>query len=798
MRTGVPVIDEYEIDATSGAAADVPGAAAGRYARLHAPRPPSSSLQSGTFIPLPERFAVWSQGILRSAGFPIGGLLELGDAEYAAAVDRSLQAGESPQAAVVARADERQAELLRRIARRGDFQEAMTWQNPDLVEPMIVKLARLGPDAPHNHRLRKRQRLVANYWARYCAKNETIGFFGPVNWFSLRTGGETLRMRPGKATAGYGELFLEPWAIDVLAATLAADPEVRPWVAPRRHPTVHVSGAHARTMAEPLELSPAQARLMALVDGERLARAIAAEYGATPEEVYAELEQLATMGLLLWDLEPPLIHNAERELRARLDAIGDVAVHKRATEKLDRLERARDELAGYRDVDDLISLHHSLEREFTALTGVDPMRRPGQTYGGRRLTYLECARDVELSFGPQVLESCAEPLSLLLLSARWFMGEASRRVRAVFSEAFDTLGVDSAGLSDLVFASADKLFTPGDRPVDHLAHEFVARWRAILDLDTAARQMNFTSDELREKVEEAFPSRAPDWGFAWTHSVDLLIAARGPEAFARGEFQPVVGELHVGYCPFETPVFAWSHPDPDELRAMLAAVIPDDRVMLSPVKDFPRVAARLYPWVNNDRDWWLCVSPFPTRGTERLLPLCGLEVRRDGDRLVAGMSGGDTWFDIADVHGTWLMYEFMDVFKQVMRGYDHTPRVVVDTTVVFRETWSFRVADLDWISVRSDPEHFRAARRWRRDRELPEIVFASVSSESKPVYVDFRSEVQVASLARVLRAATESGDASVTFTEMLPEPEQSWLADEAGERYTAELRLLFVDRETDG
>ncbi|WP_431899017.1 lantibiotic dehydratase [Nonomuraea sp. bgisy101] len=783
-------------EATTGMVPDASGTAAEPLARLDAPSPQASSLPPGTLLPLPGGFTVLSQGVLRSAGFPIGGLLELGDADYAAAVDRRLDEAGGDLDAVVARAGARQAELLRRIARRSDFQEAMAWQNPDLIEPMIITLGQSGPDTPNNHRLRKRQRLVANYWTRYCAKNETIGFFGPVSWFGLRSSGETLRMRPGPALASHGELFLEPWAIDVLAATLSQDPEVRPWIAPRRHPTVYVSGTHARTMAGPVELSADEARLIALLDGGRAAREIAAEYGSDPAEVYAELDRLAAKGLVLWDLEPPLVQNAERELRRRLDAIGDAKVRERATEKLDRLEQARDALAGYRDVADLLRLYRSLEREFTTLTGVDPMRRPGQAYGGRRLAYIECGRDVELSFGPQVLESCAVPLSLLLTSARWFASEAARQVRAVFSEAFDALGVETVGLAELVFACADKVFVPGDRPVDHLAKEFVARWRAVLDLDTDAHVVTRAGDEIRPQVEETFADATPSWGFAWTHSVDLLIAADDAEAFARGEFQPVIGELHVAYCPFEMPVFAGGHPDIEELRATLATVIPDSRVLLSPVKDYPRVAARIYPWLHDEHDWWLCVSPFPPRGSDRLLPLCGLEVRREDGRLVTGLPGADRWFDIADVHGTWLMYEFMDVFKQVVKGYDHTPRVVVDNTVVFRETWSFRVAELDWISVRSDAEHFLAARRWRREHELPEIVFASVSSETKPVFVDLRSEVQVANLARLLRAVAVNQDASVTFSEMLPGPEQSWLADSEGNRYTAELRLLFVDRAT--
>jgi hypothetical protein len=757
-------------------------------------------LAPGHFIPLPGGFHLWSQGGLRSSGFPISGLLELGDAEYAAAVDRWLdEPGDGTRQALdaeAARAATRQAALLRQIARRADFLEAVTWQNPDLVEPMIVALGQMGADAPNNQRLRKRQRIVAKYWARYCAKNETIGFFGPVSWFDFRSDGEPLRMEPGPALVRRSELFLEPWSIDALAASLCSDPEVRPWVAPRRHPTVYFSGTHARTFGGPVELDQDEARLIALVDGHRVPAEIAAEFGTEPGGVHEALDRLAAKGLLIWDLEPPMVQHAERELRKRLEVIGDAKVRDRVTGVLDRLEAARDALVGYRDAHDLRRLYEHLEHEFTRLTGVDPARRPGQAYGGRRLAYVECARDVTLSFGPQVLHSCADPLALVLTSARWFVHEAAQRLRALMLEAFDAMGAEVVDFKELVFSRADKIFVPGNRPLDHVINEFAANWRAILGLDTDAHTVTHTSDALRGQVEERFGGAYPSWGSAWTHSIDLLIAARGAEEFARGEFQPVIGEVHMAFCPFEAPIFAWAHPNIEDLRTMLATVVPGSRVMLTPVKDYPRVTARTYPWLNDARDWRLCVSQFPPRGADRLIPQCGLEARRDGDKLVVGLPGAAEQFDTIDIQGAWMLYDMMDVFKQLVRGHDHTPRVVVDSLVVLRETWSFPVAELDWVSARSDPEHLVAARRWLRDRGLPEILFASISSETKPVFVDFRSEVQVSNLAQLLRTDAETEGASVTFSEMLPAPEQSWLADAAGNPYTCELRLVFADGHT--
>jgi hypothetical protein len=73
---------------------------------------------------------------------------------------------------------------------------------------------------------------------------------------------------------------------------------------------------------------------------------------------------------------------------------------------------------------------------------------------------------------------------------------------------------------------------------------------------------------------------------------------------------------------------------------------------------------------------------------------------------------------------------------------------------------------------------------------MPRRVFALAAGEPKPVYVDFDSRAPVTVLARFVRAGAEG---AVRFTEMLPGPDQTWLVDAGGRRYTSELRLTAVD-----
>jgi hypothetical protein len=84
---------------------------------------------------------------------------------------------------------------LRAVASDRRFREAVTWQNPAAFANAVVKVAEASPAKPS--KARQREEIVASYWQRYCAKNDTIGFFGPLAWGLIETEGPPLRARSG-------------------------------------------------------------------------------------------------------------------------------------------------------------------------------------------------------------------------------------------------------------------------------------------------------------------------------------------------------------------------------------------------------------------------------------------------------------------------------------------------------------------------------------------------------------------------------------------------------------------------
>jgi hypothetical protein len=123
--------------------------------------------------------------------------------------------------------------------------------------------------------------------------------------------------------------------------------------------------------------------------------------------------------------------------------------------------------------------------------------------------------------------------------------------------------------------------------------------------------------------------------------------------------------------------------------------------------------------------------------------------------------------------------------------------VTIDRMVVAREAWRFTAADLAFAAEKSEARRFVRARAWRDTHELPRYVFVVSPAEPRPFYVDFDSPVYVNILAKAARRAARTAPGSrLTVTEMLPDPEHSWLTDHTGARYCSELRFVAVDQTT--
>jgi Lantibiotic dehydratase, N terminus len=203
-------------------------------------------------VPLTGDWALWRDFAVRSAGFPLEGLSVFGG-EY-------------------------ESHRLAKVAGDPAFAEAVIWQSRSAYRTALAKIA--GSDGGSGSRRRQRDGVVAGYWQRYCAKNDTVGFFGPLAWGRIRDDGLALAVRSGALVASR-QVHFESWCLEALMAAVGTEAVVPL----NRRPEVE--------LREQLEAHGDAAALAAL-DRVEAARQRVAEASA-PDELLAALDSFDSL-----------------------------------------------------------------------------------------------------------------------------------------------------------------------------------------------------------------------------------------------------------------------------------------------------------------------------------------------------------------------------------------------------------------------------------------------------------------------------------------------------------------------
>ncbi|MFH8753576.1 lantibiotic dehydratase [Streptomyces rimosus] len=767
---------------------------------------------------------LWRDVLLRGAGFPARLVTELADPALPRTAD-ALLGGTASADAYRAAFDKAVAHLsgvIRRTAADSRFREAVAWQNQALVATCLDKAAR---GEPRNRRGRGHEETIVSHLQRYALKNDTIGFFGPVGWAvwtepdaadAAERGGGRLQETPGPRFLRRREVYFESWAIDTLAEALARDPAMTRWLFPCRDPALLVAdGLARRPWSSPLPLTPQQATLLTACDGNRPAAELACELtGAgrpyrTESDLVTELTGLRDAGLITFGLEGPVEMRPETTLREKLTGIGDPAVRERALAAMDGLLDARADVgraAGAPDA--LVAALGALNAEFERVTDQPAVRLHGQTYAGRTVVFEETVRDVRVELGTALRDELAAPLGLVLDSARWL----ANRIAAEYAAYFMRLHHDWTArnpeadlpLAELLELAGPRLayMGPLPAPVRTAVQDFQRLWRRVLGeaaRHEAGEPVQLASQQITDPVRKAFPATRPAISTAVHHAPDVMIAAPSQEAVRRGDYLAVLGELHVAFNSLENRTAVEHHPAPEQLRARDTADHGGRRVYMVPPKTdwWISISNRLTPptaMPAHDTVYWSTRNPcmYPPG---RFLALADLFVHPGkGPETLEVRDGAGTFrAPLLEVLSEPLAGVIINSFRP-LPAVRHRGRITVDRLVVARETWTLPVAELTWATLRNEPERFLAARSWRADNALPDRLFAKTPGETKPVFLDLTSIPLVNLFARAARRTLQdSPEATITLTEVLPDTDQTWLTDHAGERYASELRIIAVD-----
>jgi hypothetical protein len=698
-----------------------------------------------------------------------------------------------------------QTEALRQLARNPMLQEAIIWQNRQAFETAVQSIACENGPSPRNQRQRNHEELIANYAQRYCLKNDTIGFFGPVAWGRIEPGSRMLDLSCGPSLTKRRQTYFENWAIDRIASSLSLLEGMDWWIAPRLVPDAFIEkGMLQRSDFSPIALSELEQAVLSGCDGKALPEEILHEIHNDPRfshcsqtDLRAVLKAKADESVLVWRFLVPVEVNSEIALRRQLLRVGDPELRTTAINHLDKLEAARREVDGAAGDPILLDrAMRSVELVFEEITNMPGSRNPGTTYGGRTVLYEDCQRDLGIQITPGLLSPIVPALSLLLKSLRWFMQSTALEFQRLFTQTYRELVAQSSGsvrLQDWWNYTEPRLLNASS--LSHIEKLFRHKWNDILAIGQQDSTIQLKSDDLNEKVEQLFPDLGPGYYPVRYFCPDLMLAAQDEEAVRRGDLLYVLGEVHAGKNTLCHAALVEQHPNRQELVEATQWDLAASCFKILNTQTDPATTVRTSDGVLRPADYFLATTADAVAPSGHdSHPISGLVLNeRDAAIEVVSIADGRR-FHILEAFSD-LLFAFVMNKASWIPPLRHAPRVLIDKLVIHRETWHFRKSELEFAGKKDEASRFLATRRWMKSHALPQKAFAKSALEVKPFFVDLESPVLVELFCRAIRRLNSSSSENdeLIFSEMLPGPQQLWLRDAAGASYTSELRFAIVD-----
>jgi hypothetical protein len=639
---------------------------------------------------------------------------------------------------------------------------------------------------------------------RLAVKNDTYSFFGPVGWAAIDDGDEHVRQTTATTLVARSGVYFEGWAIDALAARFDRDGLLTRWAAPRLATGVWLGddGLYtARTGA--IAVTDVERRVVGACDGVRTVDeigALIADLTAAPierHELLAVLAGLEAKGLIVRKIEVPSQLHPEDDLARRLRSIGDPSLRDRYVDALRSLVEARDRVANCEgDPDRLERALELLHAVFTQVTGRRPTRRHGQTYAARSVVYHDCRRSGAVVFGRPLLDKLGEPLAIVLDAARWLIGEVALSVNGVLRDCYVRHRPPAGAMSAEAFIEAARRTLWSESGRERFAAiegRFQAAWREVLGepIVDGPSEQRYDVAAARRRASRVFVPRRDGWGLARYLSPDVMVAADGPDAFARGDCTFVLGELHCSNTA-RWSMFTAQHPALDELQAAVEHDM-DGRVSL--ITQVPKQTwlARMSTLLVPPTFWrYESGADLPNGPACRRLPAGSLMAIDDGRTIRLRARDGSFECEAIEVFGDVLSPMTSGIASRVQPARAHAPRIVLGDLTIGRESWDLTPADMPFLAETDRIQRFAHITAWRDAHAMPRWVFYKPPHEPKPIYLDFDSPLYVDVFVKLMKRAGRDAAASVRIAEMLPRADQTWLVDADGRRYTSELRLVTV------
>lgn len=660
---------------------------------------------------------------------------------------------------VYTEADWQSTEKLRSVVERPEVAEAVLLSNPDAYRNMLRPM--LSHDGPLTSRRRRARRQLYTYVQRFCAKNETVSFFGPMAYGTVLSGG-SIDLRTDQPRRR--RVFLSHWAGRALSRAIARDSRILPDLVFHRTLAGDISPLPDSTDRAVAAAARAVFRQLDSLGSTLRSVARATELPAT--DVARALRVLLASGAVdvglghgPYDLEPL------RTLRGQLLALPPTPSREAWLNRVDALESCRDALETGAP-DDKEQLIAALENAFTAATGEPARRAAGATYADRAVFFEESSSPFALQVGSDLVKQWQERLCGLL-EACVAHGQATQRsaaaaVRAALGEVGRTDLDDYAARATATFTTPGSTFVVGHAPPYRADN-----WQTEI---SALQQQAAGTDGDRYAL------------------IDLCVKAPDADGLRDGEL--VVARVH--HHLLVRSWLATMHPDPDRFAADADEWVAEQEGRLVGF-DFGRRNKGYYRFPG--REVAMRAASWTDSYHPGLLRPGDLTVATDDDgiRLLDPVGESVTAYLPLNDFAKYAPFAALShpqvahpVFAANHEASGELPEIHVNGVVCQRARWSLDTRQLD----RPTPDaRFLELRRIAR-RTGQRFLYCRSARERKPYLVDLASPLAADLVAHIAR-----GNDTLMAEAMSPDSSELWLRDEQGQRYTCELRMQVIGRQ---
>lgn len=650
------------------------------------------------------------------------------------------------------------------IAADERFREAVLLSSPEVYAIGLASYERRFDAHARPSKVRHFEGRLYAYVQRFCTKNDTTSFFGPIDYGRIdddQAEAFTIQRTPGGPPARR-LTRLSWWAADALAETISADDAVRPHLVARLATgcELQASGRLAVLGREPVALAAADAGLLTVVDGARTADEVCDAAGGAPA---ARLESFVRAGVVKTRIElPTSTFDPLLSLQAAVAALPPAA----GAPWLALLDELAADLEAFADAaaPAKLALLERVEERFASTTGQPARRGQGRTYADRLVLYDEAQGDVvDCVLGAPMSHELVRRMRPALDLCAWYSTLVQRGCRRRAHDLLRERHGDEPQPYLTFVAELERDAAVADVLAEPAIEAFRDRLQEIARAAERDGRIRLRAEDLREL--------AVDVPAGTLVSPDIFVAASDPDAIARGDYEIVIGELHYGAqvcCHFLT-----FHPERDAVAARLCDALPEPEpgeLRASFVhgrwqgKTFylepPGVAVELRGRSQKPRG--------------EVVPVSDLEIHSAGDGVELRSRSRDT---VLRTHpgdpravANWLFGTPPVIAPDIVLGA-FTPRVEIDGTVLTRARWELDAAELSSVLAgRRGADLMTAAQIVRAEHGLPERCFVRVASERKPFFVDLANLFALEQLVTLV-----SSGGKVVLSEVLPRPEQWWL-----------------------